>query len=343
MKHTKKLKTKGLGSTLDPSFRSAAVARMVAMPVATLRVWEQRYQAVQPTTASSGHRLYSPADVERVALLRQLTEQGHAIGTIASLDLIQLQQIASASAQTGHNVQRLTAQPAPVLRIAVVGAALALRLQRPTVAQRLRQKVRLVSVGDSLEELPAPKSASADLLLWYAPELLPSVSETLEAAKRACGALHVAVVYRFASASAIKALANLGFTVVKEPADDEAFSVWFNSIDSRTDHSAAAVSSMNFSTSLVGASSGSTPRRYDDATLTTIAGLAPKMLCECPGHIAELLMQLSSFENYSAGCVNNSPEEAQLHAYLQRVAGASRVLFEAALERVARHEGFALR
>ena len=56
---------------------------MANMPVATLRIWEQRYQAVHPATAASGHRLYSPADVQRVLMLRQLTEQGHAIGTLA--------------------------------------------------------------------------------------------------------------------------------------------------------------------------------------------------------------------------------------------------------------------
>jgi DNA-binding transcriptional MerR regulator len=67
----------------QPSFRSGAVARMAHMPVSTLRIWEQRYQAIGPSTASSGHRLYSTADVQRVRLLRQLTGQGHAIGAIA--------------------------------------------------------------------------------------------------------------------------------------------------------------------------------------------------------------------------------------------------------------------
>ena len=53
-------------------------------------------------------------------------------------------------------------------------------------------------------------------------------------------------------------------------------------------------------------------------------------------------MQLSSFEAYSAGCANRHAADAQLHAYLQQVAGTSRALFEAALECVARHEGLPL-
>ena len=66
------------------AFRSAAVARMANMPVATLRIWEQRYGAVRPITAPTGYRMYSPSDVQRVLLLRQLTMQGHAIGSSAT-------------------------------------------------------------------------------------------------------------------------------------------------------------------------------------------------------------------------------------------------------------------
>ena len=84
------------------------------------------------------------------------------------------------------------------------------------------------------------------------------------------------------------------------------------------------------------------PRRYDDATLTDFAGLSSTIACECPRHVAELLMQLSHFEAYSAECENQSPADAELHAYLQRVAGASRALFESALERVAIQEGLML-
>ena len=44
-------------------FRSAAMAQIANMPVATRRMWAQRNRAVQPATAASGHRLHSPADM----------------------------------------------------------------------------------------------------------------------------------------------------------------------------------------------------------------------------------------------------------------------------------------
>ena len=68
----------------EPRHRSGAVARMVRMPVATLRVWERRYRISSPAQTPSGQRLYSAADVRHIALLKQLTELGHAIGSLAA-------------------------------------------------------------------------------------------------------------------------------------------------------------------------------------------------------------------------------------------------------------------
>ena len=83
----------------------------------------------------------------------------------------------------------------------------------------------------------------------------------------------------------------------------------------------------------------SPPRRWDDAALADIAGLSSTIACECPRHVAEILMQLSHFEAYSAECRNRSPADAELHAYLAGVAASARAKFEEALERVALHEG----
>lgn len=306
----------------EPAFRSGAVARMAGMPVATLRIWEQRYRAVQPATAASGHRLYAPADVQRVLLLRRLTEQGHAIGSIALLTSAQLEALAPAPA---------------VLRVVVVGPALALRLQRPGVAPALR----LAAVFATLDEAAqAAAPDSADLLLWHAPELPAAPPAALDAARTACGARRAAVLYRFGSAAALQALAAAGALAAREPADDAALRAWLPTVEAALPARARAPAPRRSAGLPPGALA---PRRFDDATLTAIAGRTGTLACECPRHVAELLMQLASFEAYSAGCVNRSPADAALHQYLQQVAGASRTLFESALEHVARHEGLALR
>jgi hypothetical protein len=82
-----------------PQYRSGAVARMVRMPVTTLRVWERRYQLTQAALSPSGQRLYSAADVQRLALIKQLTDLGHAIGQLAGLDMAALLAVQATHAQ----------------------------------------------------------------------------------------------------------------------------------------------------------------------------------------------------------------------------------------------------
>ena len=333
-------------SASQPTFRSGAVARMARMPVSTLRIWEQRYRAVGPTAAPSGHRLYSAADVQRVLLLRHLTEQGHAIGSIAALDAAQLQQVASthANSPAGTRVQPARRTTA-ALRLIVVGQALALRLQRPAVTRRLAHPWQMTAVFESLAEAAhAANGAAIDLLLCQSPGLQASALPALKAAQDACHARQVGVIYRFAGAAATRAFAATGAIVVREPADDDVLGAWVASMQGSLVSGAEPPDRPPVARDTPDLAAGDvTPRRFDDAALTAITGLSSTIACECPRHLAELLMQLSNFEAYSADCADRSPADAELHAYLRRVAGASRGLFEAALERVVREEGLKLR
>jgi DNA-binding transcriptional MerR regulator len=339
-------------SVTQPTFRSGAVARIAQMPVSTLRIWEQRYQAVGPSTAPSGQRLYSAADVERVLLLRQLTEQGHAIGAMAALDAAQLQQLAHAQVDMQASAQATSAagkraRPArrkAALRVVVVGQALALRLQRPAVVQRLVRAWQVTVVFESLAEVThAASGAAVDLLLWQAPGLQVGALPELQAAQHALHARHVAVTYRFAGAAARAEFAGAGARLAREPADDDALGAWLGSLEAALVASANTPNELPRPSRLQDLAPGDVrPRRFDDAALTKLAGQSTSIACECPRHVAELLMQISNFEAYSADCAHRSLPDAELHAYLQRVAGATRALFESALERVARHEGLTL-
>jgi DNA-binding transcriptional MerR regulator len=53
-----------------------AVAKMLGIPVQTLRSWEDRYQQVVPARSAGGQRLYSRDDVERLRFVREQTEAG---------------------------------------------------------------------------------------------------------------------------------------------------------------------------------------------------------------------------------------------------------------------------
>ncbi len=61
-----------------------AVAKITGLGLDTLRAWERRYQAVVPERSGRG-RQYGGAQIDRLLLLCQLVQRGHAIGGIASL------------------------------------------------------------------------------------------------------------------------------------------------------------------------------------------------------------------------------------------------------------------
>ncbi|QTN25949.1 MerR family transcriptional regulator [Rhizobacter sp. AJA081-3] len=320
--------------------RSGAVARMVRMPVATLRVWERRYRLCSPALTPSGQRLYSAADVRRIALLKQLTELGHAIGSIAALDMAQLQAVAAthAAAITGTLGADEPVAAGPSWRVAVVGEALARRLQRPALRRWLLRPLEVLGPFDDLAHAAACLAGSAaESLLVQAPTLqgdwLAQWNRITPRPPR------TAVLFRFASESVCEQLAAAGLDLLREPPSDTALGQWLQALNTAEGQSRTAAAPAQ--------TAWPTPeaipaRRWDDAALADIAGLSTTIACECPKHIAELLMQLSHFESYSAQCANRSVADAELHTYLSQVAAASRARFEEALERVAIHEGLLL-
>lgn len=53
-----------------------AVAKMLGVPVPTLRSWEDRYGLIVPARSAGGQRLYSRDDVERLRFILEHTERG---------------------------------------------------------------------------------------------------------------------------------------------------------------------------------------------------------------------------------------------------------------------------
>jgi MerR family transcriptional regulator, light-induced transcriptional regulator len=306
----------------EPRFRSGAVARMVRMPVATLRIWEHRYNVSRPALTASGQRLYSAAEVRRLGLLKQLTELGHAIGNLAALNWVQLQAVANTHANTVAGPRAIA--PQRPWRLAIVGTALAKRLQRASVRLALGRTMEVSGVYATVQQAAAALQQSPfDALLVHdaRPDALLR--------PHGLGDMPLAVLYRFATEPVCEQLAADNVALLREPQGDTALGQWLRSVSATT---TARASPMPTEEAV-------RPRRWDDAQLTDFAGLSSTIACECPHHVAELLMQLSHFEAYSAECANGSQADSQLHGFLHGVASTSRALFEDALERVAVHEG----
>ncbi len=301
--------------------RSGTAARLAGLPVTTLRVWERRYQVVAAPKTATGQRLYSPLDVQRLALLKQLTDRGHAIGTIAGLLLAELQGLSASSPALPA-----LAAPGPALRLAVVGRAVAQKLAAAGTVPWV--------VYDDLEaaeaQMQTPAPGAAEVLLAHLPLLHPAQAERALrlAAQQQVGTL--LVVYAFGSEAVAESLRAAGALVRREPCSGRELLRLLAS--ARTPAATATATGLQ----------PPTARRFSEETLASLAEQASSVACECPRHLAELVLQLSQFERYSAECDVHSPADAALHRHLAGLAGAARAMFEQALQRVVVDEGLSV-
>ncbi len=95
-----------------PRYPVRLVSLRTGLTPHVLRAWERRYQVVTPTRTDGGQRLYSELDVERLTRLHRLTERGHAIGRLASLELDELARLDEASASEATPASPLEARRA---------------------------------------------------------------------------------------------------------------------------------------------------------------------------------------------------------------------------------------
>lgn len=61
------------------------VARQTGLKPHLIRTWEERYGAIRPQRSASNHRLYADNEIERLSLLKEAVDCGHAISTLAPL------------------------------------------------------------------------------------------------------------------------------------------------------------------------------------------------------------------------------------------------------------------
>lgn len=70
----------------------------------TIRTWEKRYEAFNPTRTEGGQRLYSELDLSRAKLIVTLLEKGQTISKLANLTKKQLQEQVELTSSSGPGV-----------------------------------------------------------------------------------------------------------------------------------------------------------------------------------------------------------------------------------------------
>jgi MerR family transcriptional regulator, light-induced transcriptional regulator len=354
----RKVTTPSTPAPAPAGFRSGAVARLVGMPVATLRIWERRYGISAPALTNSGQRLYSGADVRRLVLLKQLSDRGHAIGSLAPLDMRQLQGVVATlfntttgavgrsqdSALLADSTTSLSAPPAhpapctlPVWRVAVVGSAMAERLQQRALLRQVGRPLMVVGVFESAAQAAKGlKRQPVDVLLIEAASLQAGWLANINTTAPALKGVKKAVLYGFASEAVCAQLDSQGVALLRAPQASAVVGQWLRGL-AQTPATQGPQSDLPVKPASR-VKSASNPK-WTAAALATFAKQASGVACECPQHLTELLTRLSDFETYSAECAKQGPVDAELHAYLRQTAASARATFETALERVALHEG----
>lgn len=101
MAHERSVRARDTGGAMKvnrgdnrPRHPIRVVAQRTGLTPDVLRAWEKRYGVVTPERTETGQRLYTDGDVERLRLLRQVTEAGRAIGRVADLSVEQLRLLA---------------------------------------------------------------------------------------------------------------------------------------------------------------------------------------------------------------------------------------------------------
>lgn len=309
----------------QPGYRSGVAARLAGLSAATLRVWERRYQLTAAPRAANGQRLYTPPQVRRLGLLKQLVDQGHPIGTLAAMPLERLALMTAPLVQRGG-----------VIDVAAVGAGLARRLAA-AIDDGLPLRLHELDGGSSSS---SPSLPSPLVLLVELAEPDAGAPARLAELRRRSGAAAVVVLYRFCSSAMVRAMRADGFLVARFPGEMGELPLLCQAALQRQGTLAAPMAVT------------AAPARFDELALTAIGeGIADGTRRDCAKALAGMLQEVASFERYSARCAADasaapaagappaSAADSAMHQHLEQVAGRARVLLEQALGRLLRAAG----
>ena len=315
-------------SATDGSYRIATVSQLTGIPVPTIRVWESRHAVVEPTRSAGNVRLYRRADIERLALVKAAVDAGHAISTVASLTDQQIK-------ARVHSSQSLKSAPAAAAktreascRVLVSGAALAAVLK---TAWRARSDVRVQGVLPSLPADEFESVPSVDAVIVDVPAVNNALPAMLRQLRAATKAPIIIVVYGFASRQVLARLDAANVIALAAPTDPAQLA--------RICQLGLAIEPAPptaFSPMLLHSTA---PQRYTDAFLHQLSQMPSKVQCECPNHLADLLMKLTAFERYSLECESLNVKDAAMHAMMYSASGHCREFLEEVLRRLMVHEG----
>ena len=326
-------------------FEISAVARLTGISSHVLRVWERRYQVVEPRRSDSKRRQYTQSDIRRLSLLKTLVDNGHSIGSVASLATPQLEERLSSVMESRIGDDGLEeSAPAGVCRIGLVAT-----IARQAVREAADTAPALRVVGEFqtvLELIEAIKPGAVDLLIIEKDTIFPEEISEIQDAIATMRVRRAILIYRFAQDEIIQPLDIKRITALRAPVDAAEIQLACIAdiqLALRSGKPESVPVSESDPQKFTRTTQGELPERaYSDEQLVRIANMSSVVICECPQHLASLLSSLAAFEKYSEQREDRNEDDAALHGFLHKTTAKCRSQMEMALSEVLTQEGITI-
>jgi DNA-binding transcriptional MerR regulator len=311
-----------------------AVAKLTGLTDHTIRVWERRHQAVIARRAPNGRRLYRATDVEKLGLLKALTDRGLSISSIAGETIRQLRKRADAMIE-------IAAAPSPSnIDTAILGDLLPQAIRNYSHSL---SPLNIVAADNDSQSLAAGLAQQVvDILVIEQSILSDQTIEELRRLRDICGAQRCVLIFSYGKSADIERLRESEVTLLRSPVTVEevvaAVTRAYN-IAGKPRGPRRTIRHARDNNPLWSVQKPIAPHRFTQQQLVTLTTVSTTIDCECPRHLAQMAGDLSAFEAYSANCANSNADDAALHEYLHVTTAQARALIESALERVAQAEG----
>lgn len=315
----------------DRLYGIGAVARLTGLTDHTIRVWERRYGTVVAARAANGRRQYTEADVQKLGLLKVLTDRGVSISRVAGDSIDELKQRVDSLRDLAAGAE------VAGVRVAVHGDFLPRQLSEHVGGTAPLE----ICIADSSRERFAAdlRQQAVDVVVLERPVLDSETHAEMQRHLAESDAAHGVIVYSFGRTRDVEAAAKEGIVALRAPVGcDELCDAVARSArpGSRVPRDSRRADEAPAAWEFAGPVAA---RRFSPQQLANLASAGTDIDCECPRHLAQLVTDLSAFEIYSDRCANRDDEDAALHRYLHRTTAEARALVEAALQKVADAEG----
>lgn len=310
------------GNPEQGRYRIGAVSRMTGIALPTLRMWERRYQLVDPERTPAGGRLYNREHIARLSLLHAAVQGGHSIGTVAHLSDEDLQSRVRES-------RGISATQMRAVRLAVVGPELPGLLAG---SESVDPSVEIVATAASVStDGLNGKDGAIDVLLLELPTLQEEELDTVIQLIRSVQARMTLVVYGFTSRKFLRRLDQLDVLCIRAPADIPQL-MHLVRLGGIVDNGQAP--------SVTPMAEAAVP--FSDQQLERLRQITSRVQCECPQQLAMLISTLVAFERYTVECASETPADAALHGRLAEASERARRGLERSLRQLLKAEGISL-